>query len=359
MEKKQNFFSRNKGIFGFVIIVALMVGLFLQTNSVGSKLDKYLNNSEVAVHDIYDDTKVIEAYKKGTTEGLDYQEKFLVDTLNDVIPKITTDDMTPFEKEKAAYEWVFGLTHLNEDSLNPMNGGNANVDDYTPYGVIKGHQAICVGNATTFKLMMDAMDIPCMIIHSTESGEHAWDVVQLDDEWYHVDVTFDNGTTNPAFNTLNLPDAIKDDGAWPYDHNEIPACNGTKYCYMFMNAREVKNMYGIPQAIADARDAGEGYAAIIVKDTKDLTTNIAQFIGSSVLMENGEINYADVYNIEGKTVLLYQLYNYSEGDSGIIPDDIMEKLNKKFEKVNEGIINNYDGMYQEDTYKDDMIDAMG
>jgi hypothetical protein len=64
-------------------------------------------------------------------------------------------------------------------------------------------------------------------------------------------------------------------------------------------------------------------------------------------------------DIEGKTVLLYQLYNYSEGDSGIIPDDIMEKLNKKFEKVNEGIINNYDGMYQEDTYKDDMIDAMG
>ena len=77
------------------------------------------------------------------------------------------------------------------------------------------------------------------------------------------------------------------------------------------------------------------------------------------VMENGEINYTDVYIIEGKTVLLYQLYNYAEGDSGIIPDDIMEKLNKKFEKVNEGIINNYDGMYQEDTYKDDMIDAMG
>ena len=350
MEKKKNFISRNLGVFGFIIIVALMVALFYKTSSVGEKLDKYLDSSEIQIHDIYDDTKVIEAYKAGTTEGLDDEEKFLVETLNEVIPEITTDDMTAFEKEKAAYEWVFGLTHLSQDSLNPMNGGNSDGDTYTPYGVIKNHEAICVGNATTFKLMMDAMDIPCMIVHSTESGEHAWDVVQLDDEWYHVDVTFDSGTYKPSFNSLNLPDTIKDDGAWPYDHDLIPACKGTKYCYMFMNAEEVKNMYKIPKAIGNARDKGEGYAAVIVNDTKGLTTNIAQYIGSSVLMENGEISYLGIYSVEGKSLLLYQLYDWSEGDGSVIPDDVMEKLSKEFEKVNEGIITGYGGeeMYQDD-----------
>lgn len=355
-EKKQGFLSRNKGVFGFIIIVGLMVGLFVQTGNVGGKLDKYLNDNEISVHEIYDDSKVIEAYKAGSAEGLDEQEKFLFDTLNEVIPEITSEDMTVFEKEKAAYEWVFRLTHLSGDSLNPMNGGNSNNDDYTPYGVIKGHEAICVGNATTFKLMMDALDIPCKIVHSTQSGEHAWDVVQLDDEWYHVDVTFDSGSTDPAFNTLNLPDSMKDDGTWPYDHNEIPACKGTKYCYMFMNAKEVKNMYGIPKAIAAARDAGEGYCAVIVKDTKDLTTNIAQYIGSSILMNNGEITYQNTYSVDGKTVLLYQLYDYSESDNTVIPDDIMEKLNKKFEKVNADIIS---GGFPENDTSDYADGAMG
>ena len=336
-EKKPGFFSRSKGVLGFIVIVAMMIGLFYQNGTVGHKLDKYLNDAGVSVHEIYDDTKVIEAYKNGTTEGLNDEEKFLVDTLNEVIPEITTEDMTPFEKEKAAYEWVFRLTHLSGDSLNPMNGGNSNTNDYTPYGVIKGHEAICVGNATTFKLMMDAMDIPCMIIHSTESGEHAWDVVQLDDEWYHVDITFDNGSSEPAFNMLNLPDTMKDDGSWPYDHEQIPACKGTKYCYMFMNAKTVKNMYKIPKALADSRDAGEKYSAIIVEDTKDLTTNIAQYIGSSVIMENGDITYTGVYMVEGKMLVLYQLNDYSESDTGVIPDDIMEKLSKEFEKANAGI----------------------
>lgn len=342
---KKGFFKRNKGVFGFIIIVAMMVGLFFQNGAVGEKLDKYLANTEISVHEIYDDTKVIEAYKNGTTEGLDEEEKFLVDTLNEVIPEITTEDMTLYEKEKAAYDWVFGLTHLNDDSLNPMNGGNSDVKDYTPYGVIKGHSAICVGNATTFKLMMDALDIPCMIVHSTEAGEHAWDVVQLEDDWYHVDITFDGGETRPTYSNFNVPDSMKDTGSWPYDHDKIPACRGTKYCYVFMNSKEVKNMYRIPKAIADARDAGEDYASVIVKDTKGMTTTIAQYIANNVMVEEGEINFEGVYSIDGKTLFLYRIYRWNENNQDVIPDDVMEKFSKRFDKVNEGIMNSGDPYY--------------
>ena len=99
------------------------------------------------------------------------------------------------------------------EPFNPIVAGGS--ETHTPYGVLRSHNAICVGNATTFKLFMDALDIPCKIIHSTQNGEHAWDVVQLDGEWYHVDVTFDGGVSGePGYNYFNMPDSVKDNGSY-------------------------------------------------------------------------------------------------------------------------------------------------
>lgn len=351
MEKKNGFWNKSKGILGFIVILGLFGGLFWQNSGMIEKMNKILSDNEGTVHEVYDDTKVIEAYKKDSKDGLDEEEAFLYDTLKETIPEIIKDGMTDYEKEKAAYDWVFGLTHFNEDSLNPMNGGNSNQECYKPYDVIKNHSAICVGNATTFKLMMDALEIPCKIIHSTQSGEHAWDVVQLDDEWYHVDVTFDGGDNEPNYSNFNVPDSMKDDGTWPYDHEEIPACKGTKYCYLFMNAKEAKDMYGIPGAIAKARDAKEANCAIILKDTKGLTGNIAQYIANSIVVPNGEVSYTGVYSVEGKTVLVYQIYDWSEnGEGDAIPDEIMEKLSPKIDKANEGVTTSditFDGYYDD------------
>ncbi|MBR6472523.1 MAG: hypothetical protein IKS99_02185 [Firmicutes bacterium] len=353
MEEKRGIFSKIKGYLAFLIIVLLFVGIFMQNSDMIKKMNKILNNSEANVHEIYDDTKVIEAYKNDSKEGLDEEDAFLYDTLKETIPEIIKDGMTDYEKEKAAYDWVFGLTHFSEESLNPMNGGSG-TDCYRPYDVIKNHSAICVGNATTFKLMMDALDIPCMIIHSTEMGEHAWDIVQLDGEWYHVDVTFDGGSDKPNYSNFNLPDSIKDNGNWPYDHDEIPACTGTKYCYIFMNAKEVDDMYGIPQVIADARDNGETIVPITVKDIKGLTTTVANYIANNIMVDNGEITYEGMYSLDGKSVLMYQIYDWSESDSGEVPNDIVAKFTPLFDKIN-AAFNGYDpngeGQYYDDVAK--------
>ncbi|MBO5994782.1 MAG: hypothetical protein J6Q41_04655 [Firmicutes bacterium] len=334
--KEKGFIKRFGGVIGFIVIVALFVGVFVQNGNMIEKMNKILSTSETSSHEIYDDTKVIEAYKKDSKEGLDEEEAFLYDTLKKVIPEITKEGMTVYEKEKAAYDWVFELTHFNEESLDPMSGGSSNQECYKPYDVIRHHQAICVGNATTFKLMMDALDIPCKIVHSTQNGEHAWDVVQLDDEWYHVDVTFDGGTDEPSYSNFNVPDSMKDDGSWPYDHDEIPACNGTKYCYLLLNAKEADDMYGIPKIIAKARDKGRSSVSITVKDTKGLTTDVANYIASSIMVDNGEVNYDGVYSLGGKSVLVYQIYNWGDSNSAL-PDEVTDKFAPIFEKINKDV----------------------
>ena len=315
------------------VLVVLMAVMFCQNSGMISQMNKYLHEASGQVHDIYDDTKVIKAYKAQNTEGLSSEETFLYEKLNEIIGENIKPSMSDYEKEKAIYEWQYGWTHLASDSLNPID---SSADNYTPYGVLKSHAAICVGNATTFKLFMDALDIPCMIIHSTENGEHAWDIVQLDDEWYHVDLTFDNGNAGRAgYTYFNVPDSVKDDGNWPWDHSKIPACNGYKYCYMYMNSEELENIYDIPEKLKAAIVNNDGIFSFTLKDKSDFSSNVASYISDNMIMDNGSCYFDKAFPIGDKVVYRYTIYNWDESDMGIIPQEIIDKLMPIFDRVNQ------------------------
>lgn len=58
--------------------------------------------------------------------------------------------------------------------------------------------SVCEGYAKAFKMVCEAMGVPCQIV---TSSSHMWNYVQMEDgKWYLVDVTFDdpiiNGTSN-------------------------------------------------------------------------------------------------------------------------------------------------------------------
>lgn len=66
-------------------------------------------------------------------------------------------------------------------------------------------KAVCVGYAAGFKYIMDILDIPCICI---TSETHIWNMVQINSNWYHVDVTWDDTTfessSSAAHNMLLL-----------------------------------------------------------------------------------------------------------------------------------------------------------
>ena len=165
---------------------------------------------------------------------------------------------------------------------------NGSQYNYLPYGVLKYHNAICVGNATTFKLFMDILGIDCKIIHSTENGEHAWDVVKLDDDWYHVDVTFDGGNNGkPGYNYFNVPDSVKDDGAYPWNHDEIPAADGVKYCYVYHNAGNLADVYAVPKYVKQQIKKGSTLISFTLKDNSGYTSETSEYITSALSTDSG------------------------------------------------------------------------
>ncbi|MEG0805304.1 MAG: hypothetical protein RSD55_03655, partial [Lachnospiraceae bacterium] len=107
-----------------------------QMKKAGFKWDTFfLNYSAGALHDIYDDTKVVDAYNSEDDSKLDEKDKFVLDTAKGIIKDVIKDGMTDYEKEQAIYDWQFKYIHFDEGSLAAIPEGTEL--NYTPYGVLK------------------------------------------------------------------------------------------------------------------------------------------------------------------------------------------------------------------------------
>lgn len=66
------------------------------------------------------------------------------------------------------------------------------------FGDPNKREAVCEGYAKAFKILCDKARIPCMLVSGTavsslETGNHAWNMVQMQNEkWYMVDTTWDD-----------------------------------------------------------------------------------------------------------------------------------------------------------------------
>lgn len=69
---------------------------------------------------------------------------------------------------------------------------------YNMYGAMINGEAVCEGYARSFKYLMDLLRIPCtLVIGKGTNSEgnlenHAWNYVQIDDQWYAIDTTWDD-----------------------------------------------------------------------------------------------------------------------------------------------------------------------
>jgi hypothetical protein len=68
----------------------------------------------------------------------------------------------------------------------------------TSYGSLVKGQAVCEGYARAMKVVLDEMNIPCLLVQGiVRSGEntpqaHMWNYVKVDGEWFGVDATWDD-----------------------------------------------------------------------------------------------------------------------------------------------------------------------
>lgn len=69
-------------------------------------------------------------------------------------------------------------------------------ETHTAYGALANGIAVCEGYALAAKLMLNELGIACDIQTGTciGGGGHAWNLVQLEGQWYQMDVTWNDGS---------------------------------------------------------------------------------------------------------------------------------------------------------------------
>lgn len=166
-----------------------------------------VNRKGTAVRVSYDETEADQARK---------QEE-IKNKVAEVISQIITDDMTDEEKELAINQYLCDTITYDDDALTNAEENNflyvdeAFNDSFTAYGALMNGKCVCAGYAAAFKLLSDAAGLEAIVVTGVLDGSlsHAWNKVNIDDEWHIVDVT--NNDNEYIFNALlNLPAKIGD-----------------------------------------------------------------------------------------------------------------------------------------------------
>jgi len=95
-----------------------------------------------------------------------------------------------FQKVHIVHDYLISNTAYDFDNYEA--GERVLGYNFDAYGVFVRHLSMCEGYSLAFKYIMTQMGIPCAVVISNTAA-HAWNIVQIDGEWYHVDLSADDG----------------------------------------------------------------------------------------------------------------------------------------------------------------------
>ncbi len=124
-----------------------------------------------------------------------------------------------FDKEKYVHDRL--ADKIDYSLQAPMNQG--------AYSALVNGSTVCAGYARAMQYLCQQLGIPCYYCTGFAGENHAWNIIKLDDDFYNVDVTWDDSAKG-CYDYFNKPDS-----QFNKDHMRknlsvyLPACNGSGY----------------------------------------------------------------------------------------------------------------------------------
>lgn len=178
---------------------------------------------------------------------------------SDILEKIISKGMSDVEKIKAVHDYIVVNTKYD---IEGFNQGNLPRSAYTEEGVLINGKAVCQGYAETFGLFMDLLDIESKMVIGTELNNglgHAWNMVRIDDKWYHIDVTWDDPVPDQGDKIQYKYFLIRDEDI-SKDHkwvkNDYPKCTSSDYLYYIYKDFIVDSIDDVEEKFMEQYDNG-------------------------------------------------------------------------------------------------------
>ena len=108
------------------------------------------------------------------------QIEFINTYINEFINTNINLSMNTYDKIKLFHDHIINKTKYDEDNT---------FEAYTAYNLITSGISICGGYSDIMSIYLNALGIKN---YKITSENHIWNLVELDGNWYHVDVTWDD-----------------------------------------------------------------------------------------------------------------------------------------------------------------------
>ena len=212
--------------------------------------------------DLFSQTVILKyIYNKADTVILTEKVKKVC---NKILSKVT--GKTEFEKELSLHDIL--ARNVLYDDVAKDNLLKFHARSNTVLGVLFYKTAVCEGIAKTFKFLLNALDLKCVVVKGKAADElsgivstdifHAWNMVKIDDKPYYVDLTWDINLSDKDiirhdyFNLTDTDIAI--------DHSidkSLPSCKAHDDNYFYKNGLIITRRSDLRRIVADKITKGE------------------------------------------------------------------------------------------------------
>ncbi|MCM1182934.1 MAG: hypothetical protein NC337_06145 [Roseburia sp.] len=114
------------------------------------------------------------------------EEEIYTDTaVAQLFPQFNTG--STYDKVLAVHDYICNTVSYSYETIEEE------ADFRSAYDALYYNTTVCTGYALLFQKFMDYMGIPCYVASGTVDGVgHAWNLVNIDGQWYHLDCTNDD-----------------------------------------------------------------------------------------------------------------------------------------------------------------------
>ena len=233
--------------------------------------------------------------------------KTVTEKVNELV-RACPSDGTDYEKALWFHDWL--TEHAVYDNALSV---------YGPDGVLLRGYGVCDSYSKAFMLLCQAAGINCQRCIGTEEMNHAWNLLELDGEWFQVDVTWDDpvigGVTSVKSGHENhdyfcaTDELMSRDHFW--DHSMYPSCQSLEYYHPLLNgmtgvASEAEFYAGLSEM---AREKAETRQFVYIGSDADF--DLSSFI-APWKMENASIYGIANENHTKREFTLTMNFTYSD-----------------------------------------------
>lgn len=202
----------------------------------------FLNQSACNLaQDVFGHTAICPQYFFDVKTIKEYNRK-IEKVVNGLAGQLQLTEGTDYEKVIKVHDWICRNVHydfLGADMSNPARVISA----HNIIGVFAQRRAQCEGIAKAAKVLLNAVDVKCIVATGVankgeNSTPHAWNIVNVDGNPYHMDVTWDIGGIVESSNQIpydyfNINDAMISKTHKADD--KLPLCNSLEANYFAKN----------------------------------------------------------------------------------------------------------------------------